>query len=71
MELKRRDRVRGHTEMLEFIALPYRSQVNSKIVVAQGQQRNLQKRVKQEQSFSFADQTYCSRRFRYRRRRRC
>ena len=50
MELKREDRARGQTEMVEFIALAFPSSSTLKIlsfqvIVVQRRQRNLQKCV--------------------------
>ena len=64
LELKRGAVARVHTEMLEFIALPFRfsSKLNIwsfHVVVVQEQQRNVQKSVMHVQSCCFAHQTYC------------
>ena len=55
MELKRGDRLRVQTEIVEFIALPFPFSSKLKIwsshvVVVQGQQRNAQKSVMHLQS---------------------
>ena len=59
LELKRGAVARVHTEMLEFIALPFRfsSKLNIwsfHVVVVKEQQRNVQKRVMHVQSCCFA-----------------
>ena len=64
MELKRGDRARVQTEMVEFIASPFSFSSKLKIwsfhvVVVQGQQRNVQKIVMHVQSCGFAHLTYC------------
>ena len=65
LELKRGTLARVHTQMLEFIALPFRfsSKLNINwsfhVVVVKEQQRNVQKRVMHVQSCCFAHQTYC------------
>ena len=58
LELKRRDRARILTEMVEFIALPFPFPSKLKIwsflvVVIQGLQRNVQKNVMHVQSCCF------------------
>ena len=60
LELKRGGRARVQTEMVQFIALPFPSSKNLKylsfhVVVVQGRQRNLQKRVMHVQSCYFAN----------------
>ena len=60
LELKRGGRARVQTEMVQFIALPFPSSKNLKywsfhVVVVQGRQRNLQKRVMHVQSCCFAN----------------
>ena len=64
LELKRGDRPRVQTEMLEFIAMPFSFSNERKIwlfhvVVVQGRQRNVQKSVMHVQSCCFAHYTYC------------
>ena len=64
MEMKRGDRHRIQTEMMEYIGLPFPYSDKLKIwsfhvVVAQGQQRNAQKSVLHVQSCCFAHLTYC------------
>ena len=59
LELKRGDRDRIQTKMVEFIALPFSFLSKLKIwsfyvVVVQGQQRNVQKSVMHVQSCCFA-----------------
>ena len=59
LELKRGGHPRVQKEMVEFIALPLPSSKKLKVwpfevVVVQGRQRNVQKRVMQEQSCCFA-----------------
>ena len=59
MELKRGDRARILTEMVEFIASPFPFSSKLKIwsfhvVVVQGEERNIQKSVMHEQSRCFA-----------------
>ena len=59
LELKRGDRARVQTEMLEFNALPFPSSSKLKtwsfhVVVVQGQQRNVRKSVMHVQSCCFA-----------------
>ena len=58
MELKREDRARILTEMVEFIASPFPFSSKLKIwsfhvVVVQGEERNIQKSVMKEQSRCF------------------
>ena len=60
LELKRRDRARILTEMVEFIALPFSFSSKLKIwsfhvVVVQGLQRNVQKSAMHARSCCFAD----------------
>ena len=62
--MKRGDRPRIQTEMIEFIGLPFPYSDKLKIwpfhvVVVQGQQRNAQKSVLHVQSCCFAHLTYC------------
>ena len=64
LEMKRGDRPRIQTEMIEFIGLPFPYSDKLKIwpfhvVVVQGQQRNAQKSVLHVQSCCFAHLTYC------------
>ena len=64
LEMKRGDRHRIQTEMMEYIGLPFPYSDKLKIwsfhvVVAQGQQRNEQKSVLHVQSCCFAHLTYC------------
>ena len=64
LEMKRGDRLRIQTEMIEFIGLPVPYSDKLKIwsfhvVVVQGQQRNAQKSVLHVQSCCFAHLTYC------------
>ena len=62
MELKRRDRARIQTEMVEFIAFPLGKLLNFwsfLVVVVQGLQRNVQKGVMHVQSCCFAFLSYC------------
>ena len=61
-ELKRRDRARFQTEMVEFIALPFPSKLkiwSFQVVVVQRRQINLQKSVIHVLSCCSADYTYC------------
>ena len=62
-EVKRGDRARVQTEMVEFIAWPFPSSSKLKmcsfhVAVVQGRQRNVQKRVLHVQSCCFANSTY-------------
>ena len=61
---KKGDCAKVQTDMVEFIALPFPFSIKLKIwsfyvVVVQGQQRNLQKRVLHVQSCCFAHLTDC------------
>ena len=63
MALKRRDRTRVLTEMLEFIAFPFSSKLkiwSFHVVVVQGLQISVQKNAMHMQSCCFAHLTYRS-----------